>query len=174
MRYLIEERRSEALCLLLLLATAIALLVGAAALPEPMFDPLGSAGLPRSIAYLLLVLLAVRLASLVREVGSAANAEKKRNLLGAGERGIPRAEDVDAPQVVKLLLVSVITLIYLSALTFGGIPFTWLTLAFLAALGAALSDVTPRKLIVVSIIAVVMSLALTYIFTDVLSVVLPE
>ena len=151
MKFLIEERRGEAICLLLLLATGIALLVGAAALPEPMFDPLGSAGLPRYIAYLLLALLAVRLATLVREVGSA-NAERKRNMLGAGERGIPRADDTDAPQVVKLLLVSLITLIYLSALTFGGFPFTWLTLAFLAALGAATVSYThltlPTKRIV--------------------------
>ena len=118
MIFLIEERRGEAICLVLLLATGIALLVGAAALPEPMFDPLGSAGLPRYIAYLLLGLLAVRLASLVREVG-AQNAERKRNMLGAGERGLPRAESTDAPQVVRLLLVSLITLIYLAALTFG-------------------------------------------------------
>ncbi|SET99525.1 tripartite tricarboxylate transporter TctB family protein [Paracoccus homiensis] len=173
MKYLIEERRGEAICLLLLLATGIALLVGAAALPAPMFDPLGPAGLPRYIAYLMLVLLAVRLAALVREVG-AETAERRRNMLGAGERGIPRAEGTDAPQFVKLLLVSLITLIYLAALTFGGIPFIWLTLVFLAALGAAMSDGSPRRLIAVAAIAVVLSFALTYIFTDVLSVVLPE
>ncbi len=44
----------------------------------------------------------------------------------------------------------------------------------LAALGAAMSDLSARKLIIVGVIAAVMSFALTYTFTDVLSVVLPE
>lgn len=95
-------------------------------------------------------------------------------MLGAGERGIPRAEETDGPQIVKLLLVALITLIYLAALTYGGFSFTWLTLAFLGALGAALSDGSPRKLAAVAVIAAVMSFALTYIFADVLSVVLPQ
>ncbi|TNF22590.1 MAG: hypothetical protein EP318_03335 [Rhodobacteraceae bacterium] len=174
MKTLSEEHRGEAICLLVLLATGVALLVGAARLPEPMFDPLGPAGLPRYVAYLLLALLAVRLAALVREVGSDARAEKKRDLLGAGERGIPRTDEVDAPQIVTLLLAAMITLIYLAALTFGGFRFTWLTLVFLATLGAALTDASPRKLVTVAAIAIFMSFALTYTFTDVLSVVLPD
>ena len=70
--------------------------------------------------------------------------------------------------------MALITLAYLTALTVGGLSFTWLTLAFLAALGAAMSDLSARKLIIVGVIAAVMSFALTYTFTDVLSVVLPE
>lgn len=182
MRFLMEEHRAEALCLLLLFAIGVALLVGAAALPEPMFDPLGPAGLPRYIAYLLLALLALRLVTLFRESREnprqtqveRAEGAKTGNLLGAGERGIPRAELVDAPQIAKLVLASAITLAYLAALTVKGIPFAWLTMVFLAALGAALTDYTPRKLVIVAAIAVIMSFALTYTFTDVLSLVLPE
>lgn len=176
MKLLSPEHRGEALCLLLLLATAVALLVGAAALPEPMFDPLGPAGLPRYIGYLLLGLMAVRIVLLFRESANIRNAEtsEDRDLLGAGERGIPRADNVDTSQIARFLLVAVITLAYLAALTVGGMPFVWLTLVFLVALGAVMSELTPRKLFTVTAIAVIMSFALTYTFTDVLSVVLPE
>jgi len=176
MKLLSSEHRGEALCLVLLLATAVALLVGAAALPEPMFDPLGPAGLPRYIAYLLLALLAVRIVLLFRENANIRNAKtsEDRDLLGAEERGISRADNVDTPQIVRFLAVSVITLAYLVALTVGGLPFVWLTLVFLVALGAAMSEFTPRKMFSVAAIAVIMSFALTYIFTDVFSVVLPE
>ncbi len=177
-----REHMGEVLCLVLLGATGVALLVGAAALPDPMFDPLGPAGLPRYIAYLLLALVAVRLVLLFQESANstdvesepAAEAPRKGNLLGAGERGIPRADYVDAPQIVRFALVTIITLVYLVALTVGGFSFTWLTLVFLAALGTSMSDITPRKLITVAAIAVIMSFALTYTFTDVLSVVLPD
>lgn len=176
MRYLLQNRLGEAICLVLLLATGLALLIGAASLPAPMFDPLGPAGLPRYIAYLLLAFLAVRVVVLIREIASTTDRESidPPNLLGAGERGIPRAENVDAPQIVRLGLVAVITLGYVTALTVGGIPFTWLTLAYLAAVGAAMAGFTPRKLAIVAGIAVIMSFALTFVFTDVLSVVLPE
>ena len=173
MKHLIEYHRGEAVCLLLLLATGVALLAGAAALPAPMFDPLGPAGLPRYIAYLLLALLAVRIVTLFRTSRAAFAAEDESNFLGAGERGIPRADETDGPQIVKLLLVAAITVAYLTALTIGGLPFTYLTLAYIAAIGAAMAELTPRKLIIVGAIAVVMSFVLTYTFTDILSVVLP-
>ncbi|AKO96154.1 Tripartite tricarboxylate transporter TctB family [Marinovum algicola DG 898] len=172
MNFLTKDRRGEAICLLLLLATGVALLVGAAALPEPMFDPLGPAGLPRYVGYLLLVLLALRLVSLFRESRAAPAAEadaaspEARRPAGAGTG--------EGPQRLRFALVALITLAYLTALTVGGLSFTWLTLAFLAALGAAMSDLSARKLIIVGVISAVMSFALTYTFTDVLSVVLPE
>lgn len=180
--YLSRDSRAEALCLLLLLATGVALLVGAASLPDPMFDPLGPAGLPRYLGYLMLALVILRIPVLLRENASNLKIERQPpgvnpkavSLLGAGERGIPRADDADRPQVVRFLLVAAITLAYLTALSVGGLPFIWLTLVFLAALGAALSDATPRRLATVAAIAVVMSFALTYTFADLLSVVLPE
>lgn len=174
MNFLIRKHCSEAICLLLLLVTGISLLMGAAALPAPMFDSLGPAGFPRYAGWLLLALLAVRFVSLVREAKSDAGTEKNHDLVAAGEDDIPQDDNTDAPQILKLLLVSAITLTYLTALTIGGISFTWLTLVFLAALGTAMSDITPRKLVTVAAIAIVMSFALTYAFTDMLSVVLPE
>lgn len=181
MKYLLDEHRGELAGLVLLLVTGLAMLIGAASLPAPMFDPLGPAGLPRYIGWLLLALLVVRIFVLLREAsratpetGPKAKAKAAQSLLGAGERGIPRAEDVDAPQIARFGLVVVITLIYLVALTVGGLPFTWITLLFLAALGAAMTDFTTRKLVTVAAIAVVMSFALTYTFTDILSVVLPQ
>ncbi|MCJ7872113.1 tripartite tricarboxylate transporter TctB family protein [Phaeobacter sp. J2-8] len=178
MKYLLDEHRGE-FGLVLLLATGLAMLIGAASLPAPMFDPLGPAGLPRYIAWLLLALLVVRIFVLLREASRATpetgpKAKAAQSLLGAGERGIQRAEDVDAPQIARFGLVVVITLIYLVALTVGGLPFTWITLLFLAALGAAMTDFTARKLVTVAAIAVVMSFVLTYTFTDILSVVLPQ
>ena len=62
----------------------------------------------------------MRLAALVREVDLEVKALKKVYMLGAGERGIPRAGDADALQIVKPLLVLMITLICLAALPSRG------------------------------------------------------
>lgn len=182
MESLSRKRLGEALCLVLLGATGIALLVGSASLPDPMFDPLGPAGMPQYIGYLLLAFIVLRIILIVQESNSAPKPERKPipgvakdgNMLGAGERGLPRADDVDAPQITRLLLVMGITLVYLVGLTKGGFPFTWITLVYLAAVGAAMSEFTPRRFMIVGAIAVIMSFALTYTFTDILSVILPE
>lgn len=157
MTFLSPQQRGEALCLLLLAATGVALLIGAAALPEPMFDPLGPAGLPRWIGWLLLALTALRTAGFVLERRTSAPQYVKAE-----------------PELLRLALASVITLAYLAVLTAKALPFTGVTMVFLAALGAAMTDLTARKLITVAAIAVVMSLTLTYVFADVLSVVLPQ
>lgn len=159
MTILSPEYRGEALCLLLLAATGVALLVGAAALPAPMFDPLGPAGLPRWIGWLLLGLTGLRAV-----------------VLAVATRGRPPAAAPAGPRpdIRRLALVSAITLAYLALLTAKALPFTWVTLAFLAALGAAMGDLSVRRLITVLAIAVGMSLALTHVFADLLSVVLPQ
>ena len=174
MSFLTPEHRGETLCLLLLAATGITLLVGAASLPEPMFDPMGPAGLPRWIGGLLLAFVALRLVVFARDVRAASRADKARNMLGAGERGIPRAEITDRPQIARLLIAAAITLAYVAILAAKVVPFVWVTMLFITVLGAAMIEYTPRKLITVAAIGVVMSLALTYVFTDVLSVVLPQ
>ena len=179
-KLLSQEHRGEILCLLMLGATGVALLVGAASLPAPMFDPLGPAGLPRYIAYLLLALVVIRLIVLTREATATVpgrddnTGADTRNLLGAGERGIPRAEIREAPQYLRLIAVATITLIYVGVLASKTVPFVWVTLAYLAGIGAAMSDLSPRKLVTVGCIAVVMSVGLTYVFSEVLSVVLPQ
>ncbi|WP_424986896.1 tripartite tricarboxylate transporter TctB family protein [Microbulbifer sp. S227A] len=159
MTILSPEYRGEALCLLLLAATGVALLVGAAALPAPMFDPLGPAGLPRWIGWLLLGLTGLRAVVL-----AAATRGRKPAAAPAGPR----------PDIRRLAFVSAITLAYLALLTAKVLPFTWVTLGFLAALGAAMGDLSVRRLITVLAIAVGMSLALTHVFADLLSVVLPQ
>lgn len=147
----------EGFCLLLLAATGVALLIGAASLPEPMFDPLGPAGLPRWIGWILLALTALRVV-----------------ILAASARTAGADQPSEDTQFARLAAVAVITLLYLVALTVGGIPFQYLTLAFLALLGAAMTDLSPKKLLIVAVIAIAISYGLTYVFTNVLTVVLPQ
>lgn len=73
-----------------------------------------------------------------------------------------------------MILPTLITLAYVVGLTVGGIPFPLITLAFLFAFGAVLSDKNPLSLLIVAAIAVIASFGLTYLFTDVLTIILPE
>lgn len=153
-----RQAMGELLCLALLFTVGGIVVIGAARLPEPLFDPLGPAGLPRYVGWLLIALAALRLVTLLR---APAPAEASRP--GNDDRS-PRA----------VILPTLITLAYVVGLTVGGIPFPLITLAFLFAFGAVLSDKNPLSLLIVAAIAVIASFGLTYVFTDVLTIILPE
>lgn len=61
-----RQAMGELLCLALLFTVGGIVVIGAARLPEPLFDPLGPAGLPRYVGWLLIALAALRLVTLLR------------------------------------------------------------------------------------------------------------
>ncbi len=144
----------------LLIVTGILLLIGSAQLPPPEFDPLGPAGMPRYIAFILLGLSVFRIFSLLRDRN--ASTESSAQKLG------------EPMEIGKFTWSSGIVAAYLVALTVGGIPFSFLSCAFLVALGVVMTGGAKRKLPIIVAIAVTISFGLTYIFTELLTVVLPE
>lgn len=149
----------EVACLGLLAGAGGLILFGAVGLPGPEYDPLGPAGMPRYIAYALLLLSIIRIAQIVLET--------RRD-------GGDAAEPVERPpQITKMAYAGAIILAYLLIISVGGLPFSIVTLVFLVLAGFTMTDFDKSKLPIVIGIAVVVSFGLTYIFRNVLNVILP-
>ena len=149
----------QLLCNLLFVGAGALILIGSAKLPGPEYDPLGPAGLPRYIAYALLLLSAIRLIQIVTE-----------NRLLTQEN--PGTEEASS-QVGKAVLTSVIVVVYLLALHFGHFTFVVDTLVFLAFSGCAMVGFSRSKLVTLMAIAIAVSFGLTYVFGDLLQIILP-
>jgi putative tricarboxylic transport membrane protein len=145
--------------LALLAGAGLLLVIGAAALPGPEYDPMGPAGLPRIIGIVLLILLSARLMSIFRTPQPVT------------------AQNDNAPkpqaQLKRTLATAVLTVIYLVVLTLGGLPFAAVTVVYLTLLGYSMTNFSIRKLPPVIIIAAVVGIGLSYLFSDVLNIILP-
>jgi len=146
--------------LAILVAAGVLLLVGARELPGPEFDPLGPAGMPKYIAYALLVLSAVLL-------GQTVSTLRHRARTG----GEPR--ETRLSRSTELALSAAWVLGYLIVLTVGGLPFSVVTFVFLMLTGFTMTHFAVRKLPIVLAISIAVSFGLTFVFRDVLHVILP-
>ena len=160
MKILTKHSAAEIICLLLLAGTALLLLIGAGQLPGPEYDPLGPAGMPRYIAYLLIALVLIRGFALLAARGA------RQDDLNAAERS---SLELGTTAVASLLVLA-----YLLAITLGGLPFAIVTLIFLVLFGFTMTGYAMNKLPIVVVIAAVASFGLSYIFTDLLNIVLPS
>lgn len=122
-----------------------------------MFEPFGPAGLPRYIGGILIALPTLRAVLVLRNLPNSTGSTPAQK-----------------PNMGRFAIAVAITLAYLFALTIGGVPFRYLTCAFLFALAATLTDMKPQSLGIASVIAVVASFELTYLFTEVLTIILPK
>ncbi|UTW12599.1 tripartite tricarboxylate transporter TctB family protein [Marinobacterium rhizophilum] len=145
--------------LVLLAAAGLLLVIGASALPGPEYDPMGPAGLPRIIGIALLLLLGARLVSIVRTPQPVSTQ--------TGTAPKPQ------PQLRRTLATAGLTVIYLMVLTLGGLPFAAVTGVYLTLLGFCMTNFSIRKLPPVIIIAAVVGIGLSYLFSDVLNIILP-
>ncbi|MBB2974300.1 tripartite tricarboxylate transporter TctB family protein [Mesorhizobium sp. RMAD-H1] len=139
---------------------AVVLLYGAASLPPPRFDPLGSAALPRVLAVLMLIFGAIIAARAVwprnapAEEGDAAQDEK------------PAA----APSPVRGLLIFGALVAYVAALDFAHVSLVPATTAMMAVTGLVLHRADWRTGLLFAGIGLGLSLVLSYIFTHFLYV----
>ena len=133
----------------LVVAGAAVLFVGAADLPPPRFEPLGSAALPRILATILIVLavlVAIRAVLRLRAAAPAPAAESEaRPVLGA--------------------LVFAVLIAYVAALDFGRAPFVPATGVFLGAVGLILSRGSLRAGGVYAVLGVALGAALSFVFS---------
>lgn len=135
---------------------SLLLLVGAASIPPPMFDPVGSAAVPRGVAVTLLVLVAVHLLLRLRQ---PPRTEPRR----LGDIGMGKGA----------MLTLAITAAYCLLLQLRILPFAVPTAAFLVVLVPALAA-SWRQLPIALAIGLVMGLGCQWLFTEIFFIDLPQ
>lgn len=138
--------------------------VGASMLPPPLFDPLGSAAVPKAVAIILAVLAAGVLA--------------KRWLLVRKEEAVVvlpvEPGETTAPLRPGIALVSMAIIIaYVGVTGAGLLGFREATVPFVILLGGVLSRFRRRTMIVLVPLAFVIAIGLWWLFTGPLFVDLP-
>ncbi|NOZ32489.1 MAG: hypothetical protein GXP01_05330 [Alphaproteobacteria bacterium] len=132
------------------------LFIGAADLPAPRFEPLGSAAMPKILG-VLLILLSLPIA--FRAI---------RNLLRRDPADAKQEPPIQLPH--RGVLVFGALLAYAAALDFGRVPFVLATTVFVALSGMAISGISVRSVLIYIFLGLGLSLALSYIFTNFLYV----
>ncbi|MSU88860.1 hypothetical protein GE300_04385 [Rhodobacteraceae bacterium 2CG4] len=130
---------------------AAVLLIGAAELPPPRFEPLGSAAVPRGLAAILIVLglwVAVRAVLGMRADAPVASPEGT------------------ASHPLRSLGVLAALIAYVAALDLGQLPFLPMTALFLAASGTILSGGGWRPALVYGALGLALAGALSFIFSN--------
>ncbi|WP_163266380.1 tripartite tricarboxylate transporter TctB family protein [Chelativorans alearense] len=140
---------------------AAVLLYGAASLPPPRFDPLGSAALPRALGVLMLIFSAI----------IAVRALTRRKLPDDDEGWVvPNEEEPRAASPVRGLLIFVALVAYVAALDFARAPFVPATTVMMAVSGLVLHRVDWRTGLLFGAIGLGLALGLSYVFTHFLYV----
>jgi len=163
----LKERRTDAVLGAVMLAIAAVTWWEARKLPPAPFDPLGPKTFPIWLSCVLagLAILLLARVALGLDVGRSTT----RLILGVGD---------EAPAEYRLrpgLAVFAFgwTVAYTAALTFTPVGFLVATIAYMAALGWAMSDRSPRQAATAVAIAVIGGSGIHYVFTRIFVVALP-
>ncbi|MDD9740996.1 MAG: tripartite tricarboxylate transporter TctB family protein [Marinovum algicola] len=147
MRDATRQTIADVILAALVAAGAALLFIGAAELPPPRFEPLGSAALPRILGTLLIffaVILVIR--ALLR--------------LRAGQASAAAPSGAD-PRRGALVFVALV--LYVAALDFGRMPFVPATTVFVTATGLVIGARSWVNLAVFAAVGLVLSLAISTI-----------
>ncbi|MDZ5699680.1 tripartite tricarboxylate transporter TctB family protein [Chelativorans sp. M5D2P16] len=139
---------------------AVVLLYGAASLPPPRFDPLGSAALPRALAVLMLIFSAII-------AGRAVLHQKSSD---DEDAAMPDEDVTSAASPLRGLLILVALVVYVGALDFAHVPFVPATTAMMTVSGLVLHRADLRTGLLFGAIGLGLALALGYVFTHFLYV----
>jgi hypothetical protein len=134
--------------------------------PAP-FDPLGPKSFPMWIAGALGLLSVV--AAIIVLCGRTLGRADTSLILGIGD---------DTPTDYQLrpglaVAASALTVAYVAVLTLTGTGFLWATIAYIGALGWAMSERTRRHAIIAAAVAVIGGIAITFLFTKIFVLDLP-
>ncbi|KFB11457.1 tripartite tricarboxylate transporter TctB family protein [Nitratireductor basaltis] len=152
-----EAYADLALVLFIVLGASL-LLYGASFLPEPRFEPLGSAALPRGLAILLLFFASI---IAVRAFGKTADDEGNQS---AGNEAVPEKAFWRGWAMFAALVL------YVAALDFFAVPFVIATALMLLASGLILNGFSLRSAFVFGLVGVLLALSLSFVFTNFLYV----
>lgn len=162
-----KERRVDAIAALVALAVAGVVWWEASALPPAPFDPLGPGTIPVWLCYVLAVLALVMLGRLA--LGLRIGQSTTTMIMGiSGE----------APTEYRLrpglaVFSFVWTVAYTAVLTFTPLGFLAATIVYMAGLGWAMCDRTPRQTVISLAVAVIGGFVIHYTFTKIFVVDLP-
>ncbi|MEF2074268.1 tripartite tricarboxylate transporter TctB family protein [Consotaella aegiceratis] len=133
-----------------ILVGAALLFIGAADLPPPRFEPLGSAALPRILGAFLAIFALI--------IGGRA--------LFAMSRAAPSVADQPAGTAHPLRALAMLAVIaaYVFSLDTLRIPYVVATIVFAIACGAILSDRRPKTLFLFAVLGVVLAVAIRFVF----------
>jgi putative tricarboxylic transport membrane protein len=158
-----SEAKAELILAFFVWALAAAVWVAADRLPPPIFDPLGSAAVPKLIALILAVLVAGMLAQRLR---GAANAG------AVADPGDP--SDTSAPLRPGVAALAFAAMAACPALMASGLlGFRETCFVFVLALGGVLSHFSRRMLLILVPTAAVLAVGLSRLFGGVLYVDFP-
>lgn len=144
-------------------ALAAAAFYGAAILPPPVFDPLGSAAVPKFVAVILAILAGLvvwRRWLLLRVTAPAAGEAEER---------------AEAPPLRPRVAVAsiVVMLAYVGVMAFGLLGFREATVPFVILLGGVMSRFRRSTMIVVTPLAFLLAFGAAWLFSGALYIDLP-
>ncbi|MEP3279931.1 MAG: tripartite tricarboxylate transporter TctB family protein [Stappiaceae bacterium] len=158
----------------LVLGGAAILFIGAADLPPPRFEPLGSAAMPRILAFILVVLsviVALRALLSLRFQSEPTNRRQRRDVPETPDptmtnKQSSEAEDSSAfAMPLRGLAVLATLILYVAALDFGRVPFVPATTVFVMIAGMTMQRIDLRGALTFAGLGLVLSLILNYVFS---------
>jgi len=161
-----RTRRIDTIAGTLLLVFALVMVGAARREPPPGYDPLGSGSAPLWVGGALAVLALLLLAKALLGMRIA---QSQQSLI-VGLDGEAPPDYALRPGLAAFAMTA--TVGYVAALALG-LGFRWSTIAFLGALGAAMSDRSPRHLALAGAVAVAGGFGIDLLFRKLLLVPLP-
>lgn len=165
MRSLLEndEARAELLIALCLIVLSVAVWIAADTLPPPIFDPVGSAAVPKAVAALIAILSLAMLG---------------QRLKGHADVGtVPEPADPDpAPPPLRYGIATAcfaVMVAYPLVMGIGLFGFREATFLFVLALGGFLARFDRRTMLILLPVALVLAIGLSQLFSDVFYIDLP-
>ncbi len=145
-----EKRRAVTDLILagLVICAAIVLFIGAAELPPPRFDPMGSAAMPRILGGIMIAL------------AFAVGARGALRLRAAA----PAGQKTEKPETHRGAIVFVGLVAYVAALDFGRVPFVVATTLFVMLAGMAMGRFSIKQGAAFGALGLILSLVLNYVF----------
>lgn len=157
------EARAELILGLCLWVLSAAVWMAADRLPPPIFDPLGSAAVPKLVAVILALLAA---AMLVQRLAGHADASMIADPGGPGDQSAPLRPAVAAASFCAMIA-------YPLAMATGVLGFREATFLFMLVLGGLLSRFARREMIILLPVSAVLAIGLAQLFSGVLYIDLP-
>jgi putative tricarboxylic transport membrane protein len=161
------EAREDLILALVILAFSILIHVMALSLPPPLFDPLGSAAIPKLVsAILVLISLIIGLGPFLRKPEAA----------GKETLSAPASpEDVPPPLRPEIAAASIVIVVaYVASMSIGVLGFREATILFVIALGGVMSRFRGRTMIYLTIIALIIGFGFAWLFSEILYIDLPQ
>jgi putative tricarboxylic transport membrane protein len=131
-------------------AGAVVLFVGAAELPPPRFEPLGSAALPKILGGLIIFFAAI----------IASKAVLNKETTDAAPPPASKSEPW------RGLVVFIALVVYIAALDFGRVPFALGTMVFVSVAGMAMDRFAPKPALIYALLGLIVGAVLNYVFAN--------